>query len=145
MLFNSLTFFFFLACVYVLYRILPFRLQNWMLLVAGYVFYGFWDVRFLFLIAFSTTVDFSIGMLMADTVMTARQRWTASLFLVGAAVFSLCPNWLALRGGINGSQSVAFFTLQPLGLRVLTATVVFVLGANLMISAIKQPPTERRR
>jgi alginate O-acetyltransferase complex protein AlgI len=145
MLFNSLGFFCFLACVYVLYRILPFRLQNWMLLVAGYVFYGFWDVRFLFLIAFSTTVDFSIGMLMADKIMTARQRWTASLFLVGAALFSLCPNWLALRGGINGSHSAAFFTLQALGLRVLAATIVFVLIANLMIGAIKRPPTERRR
>src|SRR6202522_3763609 len=145
MLFNSLTFFCFLACVYVLYRILPFRLQNWMLLVAGYVFYGFWDVRFLFLIAFSTTVDFSIGMLMADRIMTARQRWTASLFLVGAALFSLCPNWLALRGGINGSHSAAFFTPQALGLRVLAATIVFVFIVNLMIWSIKQPPTERRR
>ena len=145
MLFNSLTFFAFLACVYVLYRILPFRLQNWMLLVAGYVFYGFWDVRFLFLIAFSTTVDFSIGMLMADNIMKVRQRWTASLFLVGAAFFSLCPNWLAFQGNTNGSHRTDFLTLQPLGLKVLTGTIAFVLIANLMISAIKQPPTESRR
>ncbi len=145
MIFNSPAFFLFLACVYVLYRILPFHLQNWMLLLAGYVFYGFWDVRFLFLIAFSTTVDFSIGMLMADIIMTARQRWTASLFLVGAALFSLCPNWLALRGGIHGSHSADFFKLQALGLRVLAGTIVFVLVANLMIGAIKRPPTERRR
>ena len=31
-----------------------------MLLIAGYIFYGWWDVRFLFLIAFSTAIDFSI-------------------------------------------------------------------------------------
>lgn len=146
MLFNSLAFFWFLPCVYALYRVLPFRWQNWMLLVAGYVFYGFWDVRFLFLIAFSTTVDFSIGMLMADRTMTARQRWAASVFLVGAALVSLCPNWLALHRGISGSHNAAaFFTLEPLGLKVLAGTVAFVLIANLMIGTIKWPPSERRR
>jgi len=76
MLFNSLEFFGFLTVVYVAYRILPFRWQNRMLLVAGYVFYGWWDVRFVFLIAFSTTVDFSIGLLMADRYMPARQAAT---------------------------------------------------------------------
>src|SRR5664280_3339399 len=79
MLFNSLEFFGFLAVVYLTYRILPFRWQNRMLLVAGYVFYGWWDVRFLFLIAFSTTVDFSIGVLLAEKQMPARLRRTASL------------------------------------------------------------------
>src|ERR1700680_1666335 len=118
MLFNSLEFFVFLACVYVLYRILPFRWQNWMLLVAGYVFYGFWDVRFLFLIAFSTTVDFSIGMLMADRARQARHRWPASLFLGGAAFLALCPNWSALKAGVASANSSAFFTPQTLGIEV---------------------------
>jgi alginate O-acetyltransferase complex protein AlgI len=145
MLFNSLAFFCFLPCVYVLYRVLPFRSQNWLLLVAGYVFYGFWDVRFLFLIAFSTTVDFSIGVLMADRIMTTRQRWTASLFLIGAALFSLCPNWPALSESRAASHGEGFFTPQTLGLEVLAGTIVFVLVANFMIGAIKQPPTERRR
>ena len=56
MLFNSLTFLIFFAILYPAYRLLPFRGQNWLLLGAGYLFYGWWDVRFLFLIAFSTTV-----------------------------------------------------------------------------------------
>ena len=38
MLFNSLEFFVFLAIVYALYRALPFRGQNWLLLAAGYIF-----------------------------------------------------------------------------------------------------------
>jgi D-alanyl-lipoteichoic acid acyltransferase DltB (MBOAT superfamily) len=37
------------------------RLQNRMLLVASYVFYGWWDWRFLSLIAFSTALDFVIA------------------------------------------------------------------------------------
>src|SRR5438270_10289200 len=93
MLFNSLQFFGFLAVVYLAYRVLPFRWQNRMLLVAGYVFYGWWDVRFLFLIAFSTTVDFTIGFLLSGKELPLRQRWTASLFLIAAALLFLCPNW----------------------------------------------------
>ena len=85
MLFNSLEFFVFLAVVYGAYRVLPFGWQNRMLLVAGYVFYGWWDVRFLFLIAFSTAIDFSIGSLMAHRYMPAQQRWIVSLFLICAA------------------------------------------------------------
>src|SRR4029077_10661045 len=99
MLFNSLEFFVFLAVVYVAYLVLPFRWQNRMLLVAGYIFYGWWDVRFLFLIAFSTTVDFSIGLLLTNRYMPTRQRWTASLFLIAAALFFLCPDWSALNVG----------------------------------------------
>jgi D-alanyl-lipoteichoic acid acyltransferase DltB (MBOAT superfamily) len=145
MLFNSLQFFVFLPCVYVLYRVLPFQWQNRMLLAAGYVFYGFWDIRFLFLIAFSTTVDFSLGMLMADRGMPARQRWTASLFLVGAAIFALCPNWSVLKAGAAGTGISALFTPQRLGIEVLVGTVIFVLVANLLIRAIPQPITESTR
>jgi len=38
-----------------------------MLLVAGYIFYGFWSVKFLSLILFSTIVDFQFGKLIAET------------------------------------------------------------------------------
>src|SRR5258708_6466820 len=97
MLFNSVEFlFFFLPIVYSLYWVLPFRWQNRLLLAAGYLFYGWWDVRFLFLIAFSTTVDFTIGLLLTEKRINARQRWTASLFIISAAFLFLCPNWKAL-------------------------------------------------
>jgi alginate O-acetyltransferase complex protein AlgI len=145
MLFNSLEFFGFLAVVYVAYRILPFRWQNRMLLVAGYVFYGWWDVRFLFLIAFSTTVDFSVGLLLADKYMPARQRWTASLFLTSAALFFLCPNWAAIALGRRGGDLTAFLTPRTIGLQVLAGTTIFVLIANLLIDRIAYMPQERRR
>ena len=45
-----------------LYWILPFRAQNAMLLIASYVFYGYWDWRFLSLIAISTIVDYVTGL-----------------------------------------------------------------------------------
>src|ERR1700676_3629792 len=110
MLFNSIKFFEFLAVVYIAYRLLPFAWQNRMLLVAGYVFYGSWDVRFLFLIAFSTTVDFCIGLLLTEGGIPMRQRWTASLFLIGAALIFLCPDWSAFTLGRTGLDLRAFLT-----------------------------------
>ncbi len=147
MLFNSLEFLVFFPVVYLLYRLLPFHWQNRMLLVAGYVFYGWWDVRFLFLIAFSTTVDFTIGLLLSEKTMPARQRWTASLFLIGAALLFLCPNWQALMhaGNLDGSIVVAGLHLvQPLGVQVLVATMVFILVANIAIDRVMRLPSERR-
>ena len=147
MLFNSLEFLVFFPIVYLLYRLLPFQWQNRMLLVAGYVFYGWWDVRFLFLIAFSTTVDFTIGLLLSENKMPPRQRWTASLFLVGAALLFLCPNWQVLTraGTLGGSIDVAGLRLiQPLGVQVLIATMVFILVANIAIDRMMRLPIERR-
>jgi D-alanyl-lipoteichoic acid acyltransferase DltB (MBOAT superfamily) len=62
MLFNSLDFFVFFAIVYLAYLCLPHRGQNRMLLVASYVFYGWWDWRFLSLIFISTLVDYTAGL-----------------------------------------------------------------------------------
>ena len=61
MLFNSYVFWAFFALVLLLYRGLPHRGQNWMLLVASYIFYGAWDWRFLSLIMFSTFLDYLLA------------------------------------------------------------------------------------
>ncbi len=58
MLFNSPEYFAFLAGVLILYYSLGQRWQNRMLLVASYLFYAFWDYRFLSLIFLSTVVDY---------------------------------------------------------------------------------------
>jgi alginate O-acetyltransferase complex protein AlgI len=58
MVFNSLHFAGFFVVVYALYRALPHRGQNWLLLVASYYFYAAWDWRFLGLLIASTVVDF---------------------------------------------------------------------------------------
>lgn len=144
MLFNSLEFFGFLSIVYVSYRFLPFRWQNRMLLAAGYVFYGWWDVRFLFLIAFSTVVDFTIGLLLTEGRLSARQRLTVSLFLPAAAMFFLCPNWAVLTSVRQGSVA-SFFSLQPLGLQVLFGTILFVGVANFLINRLEIGGSDRQR
>ena len=64
MLFTSLDFAIFLPIVFLLYWFVVQRnlkLQNALIVVASYVFYGWWDWRFLSLIIFSTVVDYLIG------------------------------------------------------------------------------------
>jgi alginate O-acetyltransferase complex protein AlgI len=90
MLFNSLEFIVFLILVYVLYLALPFRLQNYMLLVTSYIFYGWWDVRFLFLVAISTTVDFWVGLLIENGRLSRRQLIGPTIFLGISAIAFLC-------------------------------------------------------
>lgn len=61
MLFNSFIFFIFLGVVLPLYYLLPRKARNPLLLVASYVFYGYWDYRFVSLLLISTFVDFFVG------------------------------------------------------------------------------------
>ncbi|MDF0708321.1 MBOAT family O-acyltransferase [Flagellimonas okinawensis] len=71
MLFNSIDFAIFLPIVFVLYWFLTNRnlkLQNLLIVIASYIFYGWWDWRFLSLIVFSTIVDFTIGNLLKNEV-----------------------------------------------------------------------------
>ncbi|MCF6212477.1 MAG: MBOAT family protein [Flavobacteriaceae bacterium] len=63
MLFNSFEFLIFLPIVFSLYWFVfkKLNIQNILILVASYVFYGWWDWRFLSLIFLSTVVDYIVG------------------------------------------------------------------------------------
>ena len=65
MLFNSFTFMLFLPVVFLLYWFVFKRLrwQNLLILVASYVFYGWWDWRFLILIVVTSASSFASGLL----------------------------------------------------------------------------------
>ncbi len=85
MLFHTLTFWTFFAIVAALYSMLKLRGQNALLLVAGYVFYGWWDWRFLVLIALSTVVDYQVGhRISCSDEPIQRKRW-----LIVSLVFNL--------------------------------------------------------
>ncbi|MBQ3633306.1 MAG: MBOAT family protein, partial [Paludibacteraceae bacterium] len=94
MLFNSLEFAFFLPIVFLLYWFLTpsgangpryslfhywhvseqtaLRIQNAFVLIASYVFYGWWDWRFLLLIAFTSFCSWGSGMLIGKSVSSAQ-------------------------------------------------------------------------
>lgn len=61
MLFNSIEFLLFFVIVYTLYLFLDRKRQNYLLLISSYIFYGWWDYRFLSLIFLSTIIDYYLG------------------------------------------------------------------------------------
>ncbi|TBN03598.1 MBOAT family protein [Hyunsoonleella flava] len=89
MLFNSIDFAIFLPIVFLLYWFVANRnlkLQNIVLVLASYIFYGWWDYRFLALIVFSSLVDYGIGLkLKKEEKLTTRKTllWTSILVNLG--------------------------------------------------------------
>ena len=70
MLFNSLNFLIFLPIVFILYWFVTnknLKLQNLLLLASSYFFYACWDWRFLFLLIFSTFLDYFTGLKMVES------------------------------------------------------------------------------
>lgn len=85
MLFNSLEFAFFLPIVFVLYWFVlnrNLRLQNFFLLAASYFFYGWWDWRFLGLIFFSSSIDYTVGLLLSNTEDSRKRKMYLTATLI---------------------------------------------------------------
>ena len=97
MLFNSIEFIIFLSIVYPLYRFLPFRGQNALLLVASYIFYGWWNKQFLFLILLITSVDFCSALIIGKGYLTEKQRRLPSVILISAAFLFVTVQWQAIH------------------------------------------------
>ncbi|ANW95606.1 acyltransferase [Wenyingzhuangia fucanilytica] len=77
MLFNSLDFAVFLPIIFILYWFVlnkSLKHQNILLVLSSYLFYGWWDWRFLFLIIGSTLVDYFIGLQIAKNKNRRKQK-----------------------------------------------------------------------
>jgi len=89
MLFNSIDFAIFLPIVFLLYWFVSnknLKLQNFLLVVASYIFYGWWDWRFLSLILFSTIVDYLVGLGLKKQEYPSRRKlllWTSIVVNLG--------------------------------------------------------------
>lgn len=87
MLFNSLIFAIYLPIVFALYWFVfnrNLRIQNLYVIVISYIFYGWWDYRFLGLLIFNSVMDFLIALQMEkhEVGSKGRRNWVrASLFL----------------------------------------------------------------
>lgn len=85
MLFNSLIFAVFFPVVFFLYWSAGHRLQNRVLLAASYLFYGWWDWRFLGLIILTSAIDFYCARKIEDSAEGAQRK----RFLILSAVSNL--------------------------------------------------------
>ncbi len=93
MLFNSLEFSIFLPFVFGLYWFVTNRnlkAQNALLLMSSYIFYGWWDWRFLSLIIFSSLVDYLVGIALSNTEHPEkRKRWLGLSIFVNLGLLGI--------------------------------------------------------
>jgi alginate O-acetyltransferase complex protein AlgI len=82
MLFNSFQYWIFFLIVIVLFYSVPFRIGKVLLLCASYVFYMWWDPRFIVLILTSTIVDYYLGILLEVAI----GGWKRLLLVVSLVV-----------------------------------------------------------
>ena len=136
MLFNSIQYLLFLPIVFAAYWLLRRRLalQNLFVVIASYVFYGWWDWRFLLLMAFTTLCSFGCGLLVSrlEARRLRRSVVTASLVInLGILVmfkyydffagsFSELLSGFGLRAGFVTLDvvlpvGISFYTFQALG------------------------------
>ncbi|HVU88618.1 MAG TPA: MBOAT family O-acyltransferase [Pirellulales bacterium] len=75
------------------------RAQHWMLLVASYVFYAWWDVRFLILLLLTSMIDFSAALGIYGVKLSGRELTRLSALLIVGAYLTLGLNWPAVQLG----------------------------------------------
>jgi D-alanyl-lipoteichoic acid acyltransferase DltB (MBOAT superfamily) len=88
MLFNSIAFLVFFPVVYLLYWFVfkkSLKNQNVFLFLSSYFFYGCWDWRFLFLLAFSTLLDYYSGIKIFESKSQAQKK----IWLIGSVTINL--------------------------------------------------------
>ena len=133
MVFNSLPFLLFIAIFLPLYFLLKGRQRMWLCLIASYFFYGWWDWRFLGLVLFTTTLDFTLGILIHETEEVAKRKRLVTLsvimnlgflgffkyfnffidsFVRMLSVFHITPSWHTLH--IILPIGISFYTFQSM-------------------------------
>lgn len=129
MLFNSIDFALFLPIVFVLYWSINkryFKIQNTLLVVASYFFYGWWDWRFLFLIFFSTVVDYFVGQKLQKEKSQVKKKgllWISILVNIGTLFVFKYHNFF-IENLISG------FSLFGMQLNASTLNIILPVGIS---------------
>lgn len=133
MLFNSIEFLIFLPSVFILYWFVfnkNLKLQNTLILISSYLFYGWWDYRFLCLIFVSTIVDYFAGINISNQNSNHKRKlflWFSIVFNLGILGFFKYYNffidsWLELLSSF-GYEIKSIYTLNiilPVGISFYT-------------------------
>lgn len=82
MLFNSVTFLIFISIFLPLFFVVRGRMRLWLSLLASYLFYGWWDWRFLGLVLFSTLLDYYLGHLIANAPTQQKRKTFVTLSVI---------------------------------------------------------------
>jgi alginate O-acetyltransferase complex protein AlgI len=138
LLFNSFAFFLFFVVVYVLHLLLAklfarkrVKLQNLLLLVASYIFYGSWDWRFLSLIAISTLSDFVIGKSLGRVSdLTPAGRSRRKMLLACSVVVNLTILGFFKYFGFFAASAIDLLKFTGMRVNPLTLNVILPVGIS---------------
>jgi len=133
MLFNSKEFLIFLPIVFFLYWFVFYKnlkAQNLLLLICSYIFYSWWDWRFLSLIFLSTVVDYFIGLKIYDCREQKLKKaylWTSLIFNLSLLGFFkyfnfFIDSWLDLLGNLGFETQISWTlnVILPVGISFYT-------------------------
>lgn len=134
MVFNSIVFSIFILLFFPTYWLLKGRARMWLCLIASYIFYGWWDWRFLGIVAFTTVLDYSLGIFIenAEEDLPKKKRlvfisvlanlgflgffkyfnFFADSFVKALTSFGMQPNWHTLH--IILPIGISFYTFQSM-------------------------------
>lgn len=123
MLFNSIDFALFLPLVFAIYWLIDrwgIKVQNSFLLVVSYIFYGWWDWRFLSLILFSSLLDFSLGRKMHITEDRKKKKILLTLsLLVNLGFLGFFKYYNFFLDNLEGAFSLFGAPLEMRGLDII--------------------------
>lgn len=136
MLFNSIEYLFFLPIVFLIYWAIGYaglkdslklRLQNAFVVIASYVFYGWWDWRFLLLIAFTSLCSYVSGILIAksEEVRAKSKFWMGTNIVINLGilvVFKYYDFFVSEFGELFGvsTESLLLRVILPVGISFYT-------------------------
>jgi D-alanyl-lipoteichoic acid acyltransferase DltB (MBOAT superfamily) len=125
MLFNSFQYWIFFLIVAVLFYSMPFRLGKILLLCASYVFYMWWDPRFIVLILTSTVVDYFLGIWLEVTSGGRKKLLLAVSLVVNLGILGFFKYYDFFAGSLAGllhisKSSVVLQVVLPIGVSFYT-------------------------
>jgi len=125
MLFNSFQYWIFFFIVAALFYSLPFRFGKILLLLASYVFYMWWDPRFIVLILTSTVVDYYLGIFLETATGRRRKLLLVVSLVVNLGILGFFKYYDFFAGSLAGllrlpPSSVVLQIVLPVGISFYT-------------------------
>lgn len=123
MLFNSLSYAWFFPLVFFLYWFAAKnnrRFQNLLLLASSYYFYSCWDWRFLFLLIFSTLLDYYSGLMIAGAAQESKRKfWLILSVGINLGFLGIFKYFNFFAAGFADLLGAAGFQVNPWSLQVI--------------------------
>jgi alginate O-acetyltransferase complex protein AlgI len=125
MLFNSFQYWVFFLIVVALFYSVPFRIGKFLLLGASYVFYMWWDPRFIVLILTSTVVDYFLGILLETASGQRRKLLLVVSLIVNLGILGFFKYYDFFAGSLAAllhipESSVVLRLILPVGISFYT-------------------------